>query len=724
MELQELIRLLLRNKFYILLIPILSGAIAFTLRFKSDRTYIAESQISTGLTIANDLVGENRKLNPFEIAISFGNITENMTSKLVINRLAYKILYRELSVENPYRIPDLEGSNISMPEGDSLEVVLSQLRIAIDGYELIKRNSDIGHYIYELLDKYAYNEEDLLKTIKIYRVGNTDFINIKFSSEIPTLSSFIVNLWSDNFLEYNSNQKKLYLNESLEVLSDILGEKQKLLDQNVNKLNKYKSRYLYRNSETETDPISEYERLIREKESNIRSVNFRLQDIRKKIADSDQSSNFKSRQQIIHLKNQIDELSTRLISESNNIQLADSIEVLRGDLQSQMYLHASSGSDKNNLDDLFKDENNLELEYQIALADLHKLKGQYQVEKGMVQNLAANKSALDNLETEVQQARQEFMTAQDRYNQARSQLLTGKEAIKLSYYSDIPQEPESRKTIVFTGAGFIGGFVITLFIILSLDFLDFRLKNVFKFTKATGFKPSELIPTISKENVQLPSVIQGKHLEKIILNSTNLLQTINIIRFSLLPDKNSKIVVFTSLRPNTGKSFLLTSIAHAFSLLEKKVLIMDTNYRNASLTNSLINQDNPNIESVESIITNKSLNKIEQLIQPTQNKKIDLLRGATFNKTPEEVFAKLNLSEIISTLEKSYDVILMEGAALNNYSDTRELIKYASKTVCVYSAEDQFDSIDKQSLQFLTNKDNIEQLHILNKLTHKELDVK
>lgn len=723
MELQELIKVLLRNKAYLLLIPIVSAVLAFTLRFNTNRTYIAESQMSTGLTVASDLVGENRRLAPFEIALSFGNITENMSSKLVINRLSYKILYRELTTSEPFRIPDLEGADIIAPQGDTLELVLKELELAIENYRLINRTSDLGYYIYELMDKYAYGEEDLIENSKIYRVGNTDFINIKFSSEVPELSAYIVNIWIDNFLEYYNYQKKNFLKESMDVLSQILSEKQSLLDQSTEKLNRYKSRYIYRSPESEGDPVSEYERLIREKESNLRSIDFRLQDIRESITHSDQSTSFKSRQRIIRIKNDIDRLSTRLISESSNKQLADSLEILRKELQSQMYLHTSSSSDKNNLDDLFKEENKLKVEYQIAIADLQKLKSQYQIERGMVQNMAANKSVLDNLETEVQQARDEFITAQDKYNQARSQMLTGGSGVKLSYYGDIPEKPESRKTIIFTGAGFMGGFIVTLFLILGLEFIDFRLKNVFKFERATGFKPTELLPIIKDLNHRFGDILNASELHDEILLRNGFIQTIKKIRYSLLNKSNSKTILVTSLRPTAGKSFLITSLAYAFGLLEKKVLIFDTNFRNCDLTKELSLKEGSSAKSLYTLIN--SGNQVDfskpTFISRTSNKNVHIIKSEAVSKTPEEVFAKSDFQQILKNLEERYDVILIEGAALNDFSDSRELIKYSKNLVCVYSGHDDYSNNDDESLEFLldsTEGKNV--IHVLNQLNEKE----
>lgn len=716
MELLEVIQLLLRKKLLLAIIPVVTAMLAFAVRFSSDRSYISESQISTGLTLANDLTGEKRNLSPFEITINFGNIRENMSSKLVVNRLAYKLLYRDLSSDRPFRKPKFGEGEIQQPKGKELDKVLEELNNAIDNYQLISRSDSTGIYIYQLLDKFRYSEQELLTNVKIFRVGNTDFINVLYACEVPKLSAFVVNLWADNFVEYYNHQKLSYLNESLDVLTHILKEKQAQLDQSTEKLNRYKTRYVYRSSEMESDPMGEYERLIRDKEGSLRSLNIRLQDIREKIANTDQSSSFKSRQKIIGLKNDIDRLSTIQLSRPDDKAIADSIEFLRRDLQSQMYLHTSTSSDKNNLDNLFAQENELKVNYQIALADLQKLKSQYQQERGMAQDLAANKSILDNLKTEVQQARDEFIAAQDKYNQAKSELISGASAVKLSYYGDVPEDPQSRKTIVFTAAGFMGGLMITIVVIIGMEFMDQRLKNVYKFKRATNLEPDAIIPLFPQGQDDLRLTIQGGHISMDQHSEINFLQTIRNLRYKILTQDGCKIILFTSFRPNAGKSFLLLSIANAFSMINKKVLIFDTNFRNSFITQNLMSESHDEKQFHDLRQGKINIEEVERCITSTENPNIFLLGGAIINSTPQEVFSKIDLRSLFDRLRKTYDYIFIEGACLNTYSDSRELFQYADKAISIFSAKDEFNAKDEKSKGFLQENSEQVLINILNKV--------
>ncbi|PIB34625.1 hypothetical protein BFP72_03975 [Reichenbachiella sp. 5M10] len=733
MEFQELFKVLNRKKLLLFIIPLISAAIAFALRFASERYYVSESQISTGLTIANDFSNEKNNISPFQTALNFGNLIENMASKMVVNNLSYKLLYRDLSSDEPFRRPKFEEDEyISAPTGEVLDSVLSQLADAKDGFKIINRTNSTGRYIFDLLEMYKYDEKELLSNVSISRIGNTDFINIRYSSEVPGLSAYVVNLWADTFIDYYDFQKNNRLNESLGVLSQILEDKQDLLSQNIAKLNRYRSRYMFMSSNPDSDPIGEYERLIREKESNIRSINYRLQNLRGKIAETDKTSSYNGRKRIIKLKNDIDRLSSELIAEPKNKVVRDSLDLLRGKLQSEMYMHTSTSGDKVNLDALFDKENELKVEYEIALVDLQKLYDQFAIEKGAVQSLANTKSVLENIETEVKQSRDEMIAAQDKYNQARSELLAGSSAIKLSYYGDIPEDPQSRKTIMFTALGLVIGFVITLFMILAFEFLDQRIKNPIKFKRETKMDASGYIQSFSNIG-KLEKILVGDFSMLKEGDSTVLLQSLRKLRYNI-QDLKGSIFLFTSLREGSGKSFLLTALAFSLSLVQKKVLIIDTNFRSNALTNGLGNPDfqkefegfNVILKSLggKPMVVNEKY-KMDfsegDIISKTNNPYVFLMKGQNIHQSPEEIFSKLQFSNLLGYLKERFDFIFIEGAALNLYSDSKELSRYADYIVPVFSVEDEFTSRDQNSMQFFEEVKGKLSLKVLNKVRSEDV---
>ena len=723
MDFQELFKLLLRKKHYLVIIPMISAAIGFTLRFTTDRMYVSESQISTGLTLGMDFTGDRSTVNPFELGLSFSNLIENMESKKVVHRLGYKLLFHDLSSDSPFRKLNENDLYARYLNSDTIDIVLEELRTAIGSFMLVNKASESGKVVYELLEAYGYDWISLLDNGSIYRVGNTDFINFRFSSEVPDLSVYVVNEWALGFIEYYTHQKTNRLNESLEVLSQILKDKQRLLDETTQKLNSYKSRYVFLSSDSENDPIGELESLIRDKESETRNLNIRLQNVREKASSLDKTSSFNSRKRIIRLKDELDRLSNILMLEPNNKEVLDSLELCRNELQSEMYLHTSSSSDKNALDKLFEEENELELKYKVAIIDLQKLKDQYNIERGTIRNLASTKSVLQNLETEVEQARNDVLVAQDRYNQARSQLLIRTSNLKMSYFGDLPEDPQSRKTIMFTALGLIAGIVITVFMIVALELLDLRIKNTYRFRRQVGSDPGGYIEAIKTNGkADLKDVLVGSLKSNKGNNSMTYIQSLRKLRFEIA-QMTGKVILFTSLRETAGKSFTISALAYIMSLVKKKILIVDTNFRNNSLSSELGDNQKAggfnelgNINRVEEGIVD-DLNQAElNVISKTKNPYVSLIKSPGIKNSPDEVFSKLDFLTLLNTLKKKYDFIFLEGSALNSYSDSKELLKYVDNVVCVFSVQDEFTAVDKISLQFLMQHKDVNILKILNRI--------
>jgi hypothetical protein len=65
----------------------------------------------------------------------------------------------------------------------------------------------------------------------------------------------------------------------------------------------------------------------------------------------------------------------------------------------------------------------------------------------------------------------------------------------------------------------------------------------------------------------------------------------------------------------------------------------------------------------------------------------------------------------------------MEGPAMNEFSDAKELIKYADKIVPIFSAESSIKQLDKETIQFLESLNGKLTGSILNLMDVKNLNV-
>ncbi len=69
--------------------------------------------------------------------------------------------------------------------------------------------------VWDLLNLYDYDEEDILKKLTVERVPNTDYINVSFSSENPEFSAYVANKIGVKFKEFFSSLTSTNTKESL-----------------------------------------------------------------------------------------------------------------------------------------------------------------------------------------------------------------------------------------------------------------------------------------------------------------------------------------------------------------------------------------------------------------------------------------------------------------------------------------------------------------------------
>ena len=345
--------------------------------------------------------------------------------------------------------------------------------------------------------------------------------------------------------------------------------------------------------------------------------------------------------------------------------------------------------------------------------------------------MATEKSFIENLETEVQQAREEFIAAQDKYNKARSELVVGSNALKLSYYGEIPEDPQSRKTIIFTVIGYALGLAVTGFIILALEFLDQRLKNPIKFQRETKFEPTAMASFLKNFDGDLSHVVEGEFPEVKEETASAFLQTFRKLRFEI-QSLTGHTFLFTSLREGSGKSFVIAALAHSLSLIERRVLIVDTNFKNNQISETFKDISKANVEGGLDKLIQMSQKIPDEviardkfiaagIIPRTNNPYVDVIRNDQIKLSPSEVLFKIKFGQIMDKLSEEYQFIFLEGSSLNKYSDSEELTNFSEYLIPVFSVQDEFKETDKKSLQFIKQlKDRISAI-VLNKVLEDDI---
>ena len=162
----------------------------------------------------------------------------------------------------------------------------------------------------------------------------------------------------------------------------------------------------------------------------------------------------------------------------------------------------------------------------------------------------------------------------------------------------------------------------------------------------------------------------------------------------------------------------------------KKVLIIDTNFRHNSLTKALLprgsgenkkllrkallfeeeeddllveeSKDGRAMQDEDDAVARMQKARTKaSIINKTRFVNVDIIGNVGGRDSPSEIMAGRDFKEMISSLNQQYDYILLEGPALNDYSDSKELIEFADKVIPVFRADTAISNMDKESLKYL-----------------------
>src|SRR5690606_24126515 len=91
----------------------------------------------------------------------------------------------------------------------------------------------------------------------------------------------------------------------------------------------------------------------------------------------------------------------------------------------------------------------------------------------------------------------------------------------------------------------------------------------------------------------------------------------------------------------------------------------------------------------------------QKISSSTSIEHVDIIGTQTKNTTPAELFDKTTLSKFFKLLATEYDFVLIESAALNNFSDSKELSSLCDKIYVVFSSESSITHKDDDSLKYI-----------------------
>lgn len=740
MDLLVLAKVLWRKLWIILSVPLIAAFAAYLFTMDSVDTYVSTSQIATGFTANDQVQISEEKFNMRDADVKFNNLMNSMKSGLSMNLMSYRLLLNDLEAKGaPYHRPD---PKIFWATAKEIELVKSLVRKKLDSLSPLAASDPEFHIIRKFLEAYRYSYNEVKDQLVIARIPNTDFIQVEFSSDKPGLSALAVNSFCEEFIRYHNSLKSVRSGESVDFLKQLADNKKAELDGKLETQKLFKSSAGVYNEGEGTIRMSQLTELESQRDmikSNIHRLNLTMQRINEDIRRIGAPVVTNNNQKILELHNKINRLNERYITGgSTNQRLLDSLNILRDQLTTLQDASSRQGASipqGYTVADLQIKLKDAEIEYEVERSNLSLIDSKIRNIQFSVSGYASKEARLAAIQKEVDMASQEYATAVEKYNTAKNKML-GSNSLRQVMVAVPPVNPESSKRWLIIGLAAFTSMGLCMFVIVALELMDNAIRTPERFKRMVGLPLAGVVNHIDSRNFNIRSYFNQQNGNE----ETEMFKSLMRKFRHEIESMNGKVFLFTSPKKRDGKTFIMFSLAYVLSLIDKRVLIIDTNFKNNSLSQILgrnqgdlkVLDSRKNKLLVSAQANNGASQKKEQpefdhensydLINPTKYKNIYIVgNSGGGHESPAEILSGRDFANLITILADSFDYVLLEGAALNEYSDTKELVKYADKVVSVFSADATIKQFDRESIQYFKSLGKKFGGCVLNRVDTKDL---
>ena len=246
----------------------------------------------------------------------------------------------------------------------------------------------------------------------------------------------------------------------------------------------------------------------------------------------------------------------------------------------------------------------------------------------------------------------------------------------------------SKKMLLVILSGIIS-FIFCIIVFFILYFFDDTIKTPEELANKTGVPVLGYLNLLSSSTIDLRQVWSDPNPSPEVYQFRNLLQS---IRFEVDTELGpNKVLLVNSMANREGKTFLATNLAYAYSLVNKKVLLIDGNFYNPGITQSVKLKTflEDYFNGLMPDFVSYSLTKITVL----SNKGGD---GSLF-----EVSGEKDVAEKFEKLRDYFDIIIIEASSLNTLNKSKEWNKFADKILTVFEAGKDIRSHEKKHIAYL-----------------------
>ena len=738
MELRNFYILLKKHRLTLIIVPIMAAMVTFFLIRKKSNSYKSTIQIATGIVDQSQRVLGNQDgyVQDSKILEEFTNLIETAKLDKVVDQVSFKLLLHDLTDATPFKPENQKYLALSTAQKKQVISILDQ---KLANFETLDVNVPMQKMIDSLLVKTGYDREALLKKILIYRLESSDFIYLEAEAPSPDLSAFIANNLTDRFITYYANYVNSGHSRSNDFFAKLLVEKREAMNQKIAALEAFKVKNgildVGDESKDVYTQISDLETHRQQAEKDVIAYSGALKSIDSKFNPKDrqymEAASSKINGKILGTRERIRTLNDKYIQSDFNPKYKKSIDSLQDMLSSQ--INESSDNYATNpmaaKDDIVQEKLKMENQLELARYSASSLRNQLNNLKSKMSGMVPAQASVKSFERDIDIATKEYLDVQDKYNQANVSAIAPVQLRQLQ--PAMPGKIQSSKKIMIVGLSGVTTFICYMVVLLIIFYLDNSVRNADDLERLTDIRILGHLNVVPNSIINPRKPLADTKGKNDMRLYRDLLRS---IRYEIDRElKGGKVLAVTSLNKGEGKTLFSFSLAYAYSLTNKKVLLIDGNF-----TNPVISQTVKSKEYIEDYFKNDHLLEAENAPRPiqeplagekelklleinsttaigdtiqrlssqpkndySQKESISILGNRGADVTILEISDETHIQKKMEELKSRFDMIIIEAGSLNTLNKSKEWLMFADKSVAVFENNQALNYTNIPAIKYL-----------------------
>lgn len=696
MEFVNFLKVLSRRKMILIGVPLLTVVITFFLVRHMPEIYRSRARIAAGLIDQSDaLITQQGQAQESQVNQEFGNIVQMVTLKKVVNQVSYQLMLHDLTSEAPFRTNPESGKALSEEEKSRMVALLREKNSQRGDLNLAKEEEK---ELYDLMKSRKYDYESLMKKLNVFRVGNSDYVDLQFEGNDPQLTAFVLNTLGSSFVTYYTSVTKENKNRAAMFLDSLLTRKQMILKGKMQGLKNYKIRNQVIDVNEQANSliaqIADFEAKKQEAEKNIYAYSGALKNIDSKFDPQDrqyfESAVTQNNQEIMATRNRLKATNDEYIRTN-----FDSRQKARMDsLQEALSMQINQINDKysyspmSSKQDLVSQRLNMEVNLELSKNSVASLDNEINRLSRKLQALAPNQANIQSYEQDIDVDSREYLELTQKANQASMEASLPVKLRQVEMAMPGTLQP-SKKAVLVALAGILS-LVLCVAVLFSLYFFDRSIRDPRQLANATQVPVIGSLVVLNREELDLYDIWDRSNDKGEVKEFKNQLRS---IRFEIdNKPSDSRVVTISSMGAGEGKTFFALNLAYAYVKANKKVLLIDGNFDDPQISATL----NPDLYLEEYFQSEKDYLSVFGL-----KNSLVVLGNKGSDSSLLELNSHATIQARMQLLKNEFDIIIVDTSSLDTLNKSKEWMIFSDSVVPVFEGAQVLSEAKKQEVQYL-----------------------